>query len=68
MSEETRELKQEEMSKVAGGTNNPRFQRNRPYCRGCGKPINMIDGYYVCDTINCPLKAVKQSASEVIWK
>ena len=50
MTEKSRELKQEEMAKVAGGKvkdngSKYEYQTTKPYCRDCKMPIPMVGRY-----------------------
>ena len=72
MTEESRELKQEEMAKVAGGKvkdngSKYEYQTTKPYCRDCKMQIPMVGRYYICDTIGCKSMSKPKTAKEVDW-
>ena len=75
MREDVRELNLVEMAKISGGNDNEEdrpeiggFARTRPYCRSCQMPVQMIDGYYVCDTVGCKELSVRKTATQVDWR
>ena len=82
MTEDIRELKKEEMSKISGGgfgggeviiPNLPLEPETvktttNPYCKGCGCRVQFISGLYVCDHVGCSEMSIPKKATEVIWR
>ena len=78
MTEKNRQMNDEELDPVAGGSEGleglappfsaePLYSKTFPHCKGCGSVLPLFSASYICDHVGCPELGKQHAQTEVDW-